>query len=78
MPYIRLPKSTVTASRSTARTNTTLHFTKAEIPPVDAFWSLTLYDKDAYLVPNPLNRYALGDRSQLRFGADGSDDLSPG
>ena len=49
----------------------TLHFTKAEIPPVNAFWSLTMYDDDAYLVPNPINRYALGDRSHLTFDGDG-------
>ena len=49
----------------------TLHFTKAEIPPVNAFWSLTMYDDDAYLVANPINRYALGDRSHLKFDADG-------
>jgi hypothetical protein len=48
-----------------------LHFTKAEIPPVDAFWSLTMYDDDAYLVANPINRYALGDRSYLTFDAEG-------
>ncbi len=49
-----------------------LRFTKAEIPLVNAFWSLTMYDKDAFLVPNPINRYALGDRSNLMFDSDGS------
>ena len=49
-----------------------LNFTKAEIPPVNAFWSLTLYDNHSYLVPNPINRYALGDRSHLNFAEDGS------
>ena len=49
-----------------------LQFTKNEIPPVDAFWSVTMYDKDSYLVDNPINRYALGDRSKMKLGEDGS------
>jgi len=50
----------------------TLRFTTADIPPVNAFWSLTMYDEDAFLVPNSTNRYALGDRSDLKFDSDGS------
>ena len=49
-----------------------LHFSKDEIPPVDAFWSVTMYDKESYLVPNAINRYALGDRSGMKPGEDGS------
>ncbi len=45
----------------------TLTFKKEEIPPVNAFWSLTMYDKDAFLVDNPINRYALGDRSGMKY-----------
>ena len=66
-----LANATAITSRLTARTGTDCHFTKGEIPPVDAFWSLTMYDDDAYLVANPINRYALGDRSHLAFDADG-------
>ncbi len=39
---------------------------------MNAFWSLTMYDKNAFLVPNPINRFALGDRSNLTFDSDGS------
>jgi hypothetical protein len=49
-----------------------LRFAKTEIPPVNAFWSLTMYDAESYLVPNPINRYALGDRSGMKVAEDGS------
>jgi hypothetical protein len=52
-----------------------LHFDKGGLPPADAFWSVTLYDKDGFQVTNALNRFALGDRDKLRFNADGSLDL---
>jgi hypothetical protein len=52
-----------------------LHFNKDELPPVDAFWSVTMYDEQGYQVPNPINRFALGDRDPLRYNADGSLDI---
>lgn len=52
-----------------------LHFDADELPPCDAFWSVTMYDGDGFTVPNDLDRYALGDRDQLVYGADGSLDL---
>jgi hypothetical protein len=52
-----------------------LHFDKGELPPVDAFWSLTMYDAEGFQVANPLNRFALGDRDPLKPNADGSLDL---
>jgi hypothetical protein len=52
-----------------------LHFAKSEIPPVGAFWSITLYDKDGFPTANSLNRNAVGDRDELKFNANGSLDL---
>ncbi len=55
--------------------NYILHFKPEELPPVQAFWSITMYDAEGYQVPNPLNRFALGDRSNLRYNPDGSLDI---
>jgi len=52
-----------------------LHFDKGALPPADAFWSVTLYDKDGFQAPNALNRFAIGDRDVLKFNDDGSLDL---
>jgi hypothetical protein len=52
-----------------------LHFSKAELPPVDAFWSITMYDAEGYQAANPLNRFAIGDRDALKYNADGSLDI---
>jgi hypothetical protein len=49
-----------------------LRFSKAELPPAGAFWSVTMYDQEGFQVANSLNRFAIGDRDQLKFGADGS------
>jgi hypothetical protein len=49
-----------------------LHFQKDELPPVGAFWSLTMYDAEGFQVANPINRFALGNRDPLKYNADGS------
>jgi len=52
-----------------------LHFKAGELPPVKAFWSLSMYDEDGFFIANPLNRYTIGDRDELNFNADGSLDI---
>jgi hypothetical protein len=49
-----------------------IRFAKDHLPPVEAFWSITLYDSKQFFVQNPINRYAIGDRDKLKFDADGS------
>lgn len=52
-----------------------IHFTKDQLPPVRAFWSLTMYDERQLFAANPLGRYAIGDRDNLKFNKDGSLDI---
>jgi hypothetical protein len=52
-----------------------LHFSREELPPVSAFWSVTMYDAEGFQAANPINRFAIGDRDDLRYNADGSLDL---
>lgn len=52
-----------------------LHFAKDQLPPVDAFWSLTMYDrKNQLLVDNPLDRYLINSAmlKDLKPNPDGS------
>ncbi|MEE8155329.1 MAG: DUF1214 domain-containing protein, partial [Phycisphaerales bacterium] len=52
-----------------------LHFEADALPPVQGFWSLTMYNDQMYLADNPIARYAIGDRDKLRFNGDGSLDI---
>lgn len=52
-----------------------LHFPAGQLPPNDAFWSLTMTDVVGYMVNNPNGRSSFNDRSSLAQGADGSIDL---
>ncbi len=52
-----------------------LHFPKGQTPPVNAFWSVTMYNSKRFFIDNPINRYAIGDRDKLAVNADGSVDI---
>jgi hypothetical protein len=53
----------------------TISFDKGATPPVNAFWSITLYDSDGFQVANSLNRFAVSSWMPFKFNADGSLDL---
>ena len=52
-----------------------LHFEPSTIPPADAFWSVTAYDGDGFLIENELNRHCIGSSNQLEYNKDGSLDI---
>lgn len=52
-----------------------LHFPKGEAPPVNAFWSITLYDPEGFQVGNELNRFAVSSWMPFKNNTDGSLDL---
>jgi hypothetical protein len=53
----------------------TIHFDKGATPPVNAFWSITLYDDEGFQVANVLDRFALSSWMPFETNADGSLDL---
>jgi hypothetical protein len=51
----------------------TVTFPKGELPPVEGFWSLTLYNEHHFFHPNDLKRYSLGTKNKsLKANDDGS------
>ena len=52
-----------------------MRFPAAQLPPNNAFWSLTMGDARNHFAPNPINRYSVSNRSGLVPNADGSVDI---
>ena len=50
----------------------TLHFEKSATPPVNAFWSVTLYNSEGFQVANPLNRFAVSSWMPFKYDPDGA------
>jgi hypothetical protein len=52
-----------------------IHIPKGQLPPVRGFWSVTMYDANYFFVANPINRYSISARQNLKANPDGSIDL---
>ena len=57
-----------------SRYNYALLFKSDELPPIEdkGSWSITMYNEDQFMVANSLNRYSIGDRTNLVYEEDGS------
>lgn len=55
--------------------NYVLHFAADQLPPVNAFWSVTMYDADGFQVANSIDRFAISSWMPLKKNADGSLDI---
>jgi hypothetical protein len=49
-----------------------IRFDKGQTPPVEGFWSITMYDAQYFFVANPINRYSISPRQNLKPNPDGS------
>ena len=63
-----------TGQKLTGANKYTLTFPKGQPPPVNGFWSITMYEIDQgwWFVPNPLNKFTVSPRNNLKNNADGS------
>lgn len=59
----------------TGDTDYVMHFEADRLPPVAAFWSITMYDAEGFQAANELDRFAIGDRDALTYNEDGSLDI---
>jgi len=83
LPAVNVPREAVywrtttggTGQKLSGQHDYILHFPPGGLPPNNAFWSLTMGDAKNHFVPNPINRYSVGDRSGLVPNADGSVDI---
>jgi hypothetical protein len=70
-PYTEIDSS---GAELTGANKYTLTFAKGQTPPVGGFWSITMYMIDGgwWFVPNPLNKFTVSPRNNLKANADGS------
>jgi len=73
--YPMTRKDVTGATLDGSQHNYTLTFPAGQLPPVNAFWSVTMYDgKTQFLIQNPLNRYLIN--SPMLPGMKKNDDGS--
>ena len=67
-----LPVNTADGKPMNSLHDYVIKMTKAELPPVLGFWSVTLYDtKNGWFIPNKENKYSVGQNAGYKLNADG-------
>jgi hypothetical protein len=66
----------IDASAAGAPRRYRIRFDPGQLPPVEAFWSITAYDADHFLIPNPQNLYAVGHQVLVVPGPDGAVEIA--
>ena len=60
-------------ARLDSRSKYTVTFAKGQLPPVNGFWSLSLYNEEHFFEENAINRFSIGTKStDLKVATDGS------
>ncbi|TRZ44001.1 DUF1214 domain-containing protein [Robertkochia solimangrovi] len=66
------PVVTADGSSMNAMHDYIIEMSKEEIPPSNAFWSMTLYDtENGFFIPNDHKKYSVGENSGMKLNADG-------
>lgn len=68
--------STTDGAPMNAQNDYVIRMSKDELPPANAFWSLTLYDlQNGFFIPNDRKKYSVGENAGMKFNADGGIDI---
>lgn len=67
------PNVTTTDGKSmNAMNDYVIRMSKEELPPAQAFWSLTLYDsQNGFFIPNDRKKYSVGENAGMKLNKDG-------
>jgi hypothetical protein len=67
-----LPVVTTDGQPLNAQHDYVIRMTKDQLPPAQAFWSLTLYDvKNGFFIPNDRKKYSVGENAGMKLDKDG-------
>ncbi|MFC0540052.1 DUF1254 domain-containing protein [Kutzneria chonburiensis] len=66
----------MTGIRAGASRRYRIRFAAGQLPPVDAFWSISVYGPDQYFIANPANVYAVGHETPVVPGSDGTVEIT--